>query len=670
MTLINIYNKKLRIGPDWSYQSDDLNEWVFPWLINQFTEIVWLINDGKENPFTLSFNEFIPATGGELADPKFIKIVNTMKKVLALSRTGHLSTEDPTTPLSTRALSMGHNLAALKALALFLIKEYGEEACVMHGFNLLSKSDIKQFHIEIATGRADKASGLLDLVYSKLGKLDLEDVIKLLGIKDTNTHQKISIMHFLVKLSIKKIRISSHTLDQITNKLIELFPELSIALTGKRGKEKSTEYPNACPSIISRDKGIGDTTFHSLINGPNLLSRFSIYLPELVDYSSPKVEITDTFSNTYIKPKERTPNIPTETVIFYLNEAIRLVTIYGEDIIKTKKECEIQLTNIHKEHPAFRRDYIFEDRCPKNVVVPKNKFTKDYNVIRYNELPTSSTPKERRTNVTVLQGYKMLMAAAYILIHTFCIKRITEVLELKESCLENGLWGGYELFFGIRKAAPTEDSILLTGRPIPHVVFEAFSFLAEANDHYYDELEDPCIFPAKFTSTGKGVPPKNKSMSRHVIISFLKEFGDFIEVPIEICNGVKSRYYLSRTHILRRFGARAYYSLSNLSDFPALTWLMGHRSTDETWHYLLQEIDNEHLSEEEAISVLDALYKPNVDTSQMESLINLNAGVTFNNLSKDVALEYIKEILAEGTKIYNYTDESGKTIVWMETNNE
>ncbi|MBF4348826.1 hypothetical protein EAY19_22485, partial [Vibrio anguillarum] len=95
-----------------------------------------------------------------------------------------------------------------------------------------------------------------------------------------------------------------------------------------------------------------------------------------------------------------------------------------------------------------------------NVTIPKNKFTQDFKVTRYNELQTGSTPKKLRENVTALFGYRILLAATYILTHTFCIKRTTEILELKESNLELGLWGGYELFFGIRKAAPTENSIL------------------------------------------------------------------------------------------------------------------------------------------------------------------------------------------------------------------
>lgn len=264
----------------------------------------------------------------------------------------------------------------------------------------------------------------------------------------------------------------------------------------------------------------------------------------------------------------------------------------------------------------------------------------------------------------------MLLAATYILAHTFCIKRVSEILELRESSLEHGLWGGYELFFGIRKAAPTDNSILVTGRPIPHVLFEGISCLAEANHHYYAEHEDPFIFPSKYTSTGKGEYPKNQKMSRVVIVNYLQSFADFIQVPTETVNGVESRFYLTRTHVLRRFAARAFYALSDLNDFPALSWLMGHRSTEETWHYLLEEVGNEHLSEEEAQCVLDAIYKSDVDTSQVERTIKSNLNIKFNNQSDDVTREFIREQILSGSKIYNYTDDSGKVIMWMETNDE
>ncbi|EEZ40269.1 protein containing phage integrase family domain protein [Photobacterium damselae subsp. damselae CIP 102761] len=472
------------------------------------------------------------------------------------------------------------------------------------------------------------------------------------------------------KFGISKVRVSSFTRHLISEKLSELFPELSLVITGKT-IQKVKEFPNSCPmTFTGKETTVSNNTFDSLTKAPNLLKRYSHYLPELCHYCNPTVTVTESFANTYIRPKERTPNIPTQTALYYLNEAIRIVTVYGEDIVETKKICEYQLNRIHAENPKYRRDYIFESRCPHKIIIPENKFTRDFKVTRYNDLPTGSTPKELRTNVTVLFGYKMLLAATYILAHTFCIKRVSEILELKESSLEHSLWGGYELSFGIRKAAPTDNSILVTGRPIPHVLFEGISCLTEANYHYYAEHEDPFIFPSKCTSTGKGEYPKNQKMSRVAIVGALQSFADFIQVPTEIINGVESRFYLTRTHVLRRFAARAFYALSDLSDFPALSWLMGHRDTEETWHYLLEEVGNEHLSEEEAQCVLDAIYKSNVDTCQVEDTIKSKLNIRFNNQSDDVAREFIREQILSGAKIYNYTDDSGKIILWMDISDE
>ncbi|MCG9727879.1 hypothetical protein [Vibrio brasiliensis] len=673
MSLININNNNLREGIDWSYKSDNTEEWKFPWLYSDFNELVWRINDGTKKshinlPY-ISFNDHIPATGETLGDKRYLIVTNTIKKIIALSRTGHLATEDPNGSLLTRFASMTENAVALKTLAIFLIKEYGADAVSEEGFNLLTTSDIKKFHIEIATGRADKATGLTDVIFDKISTIESESVIHLFGINSNSQSIGLPINEFLEKIGIKKTRISNFTRHLISDKLVELFPDLSLAITGK--KHKSTEFPNSCPmSFTGKEQGISINSFDALTKGPVLLKRYSTYLPELDSYCNPIVDVTELFTNSYLRPKERTPNLPTQTALYYLNEAIRIIAVYGEDIVETKKICELQLKKIHEENPKFRRDYIFEKRSPVEVKIPRNNFTKDFKVTRYNELPTNATPKELRENITVLFGYKMLVAATYILIHTFCIKRVTEILDLKESNLEHGLWGGYELFFGIRKAAPTEGSLLITGRPIPHVVFEGVSLLSEANDHYYDENEDPFLFPVKYSSASKGELPKNRKMSRPAIVNILKEFGDFIQVPTEIINGVESRFYLTRTHVLRRFGARAFYALSDLSDFPALSWLMGHRSTEETWHYLLEEIGNEDLSEEEAQGVLDAIYKSNIDTSQVEKVIESKLNIKFNNQSEDLAREFIKEQLITGSKVYNYTDESGKVILWMESGND
>ncbi|MDD1782965.1 hypothetical protein LRP49_17470 [Enterovibrio sp. ZSDZ35] len=632
---------------------------------------MWFINDGSdaENLPYISFDDYIPATGGTLRDEKYLIVTNAIKKVLALSRTGHLATEDGGKTLLTRFASMVENATALKTLAIFLIKEYGEDAVCKEGFSLLTTSDIKKFHLEIATGRADKATGFTELILNKISLMDSETITHLFGV-NSDDEAELSIGRFLEKLGVSKVRVSSFTRHLISEKLNELFPDLPLAIT-VRSNRKVTEFPNSCPmSFTGKEATVGDNTFDCLIKAPNLLKRYSHYLPELVNYCNPTVTVTESFANTYIRPKERTPNIPTQTALYYLDEAIRIVTVYGEDIVETKKNCEFQLNRIHKENPKFRRDYIFEGRCPHKVVIPDNGFTRDFKVTRYNDLPTGSSPKELRENVTVLFGYKMLLAATYILAHTFCIKRVSEILELKESSLEHGLWGGYELFFGIRKSAPTDNSTLVTGRPIPHVLFEGITCLAEANSHYYAEHEDPFLFPSNHTSTGKGGFPKNQKMNRAKITGYLQAFADFIQVPTEIVNGVESRFYLTRTHVLRRFAARAFYALSDISDFPALSWLMGHRSTEETWHYLLEEVGNEHLSEEEAQCVLDAIYKSNVDTSQVEDTIKSNLNIMFNNQSDDVAREFIREQILSGAKIYNYTDASGKVILWMDISDE
>lgn len=674
VALINITNVKLREGNDWSYKSDDTSEWHFTWLHSNFSASVWHVDDGSgksglDLPY-ISFDDYIPATGETLEEEKYLIVTNTIKKVIALNRTGHLSTESPDGSLLTRFASMTENATALKTLAVFLIKEYGKNAVCEEGFNLLTTADIKKFHLEIATGRADKATGLTEAILDKISTLDSESVIQLLGINSESKDIELPIGVFLEKIGIPKIRVSNFTRHLISDRLVELFPDLSLAITGKKNNKK-TEFPNSCPmSFTGKEKGIATNSFEALTKAPTLLKRYSHYLPELENYCNPIVEVSKSFANTHIRPKERTPNISTQTALYYLNEAIRIVAVYGEDIVATKKNCELQLNKIHKDKPKYSRDYIFEDRSSVSVTIPENKFTKDFKVTRYNELQKGTTPKELRENVTVLFGYRMLLAATYILTHTFCIKRVTEILELKESNLEHGLWGGYELFFGIRKAAPTENSLLVTGRPIPHVLFEGISYLAEANDHYYGKDEDPFLFPAKYTSATLGQPPQNSKMSRVAITNILKDFGDFIQVPTEMKNGVESRFYLSRTHVLRRFAARAFYALSDISDFPALSWLMGHRSTEETWHYLLEEVSNEELSEEEAQGVLDAIYKRGVDTSQVEDIIKTALNIKFNNLSDELAKEFIKEQLISGSKVYNYTDESGKVIIWMEVGNE
>lgn len=184
MELINIQDTSLREGKNWSYRSDDTNEWIFPWLTNHFTSLKWHIDIGNGKFSTLNFNVYIPTTGEYLANPKYYKLVNTIKKVLALSRTGHLSNSDNTTSLATRANSTLDQWNSLKILSLFLIKIYGGNSVARHGFNLLTEADLQQFHMEIAIGRSDKASGLIDIVFNKLTTLSVDEAQTILKIEN------------------------------------------------------------------------------------------------------------------------------------------------------------------------------------------------------------------------------------------------------------------------------------------------------------------------------------------------------------------------------------------------------------------------------------------------------------------------------------------------------
>lgn len=678
MQLINITNTKQLQGIDWSIASPELSNWYFPWLDSDFEAIEWKIKCEGGKTISIRFDDFVPTTRGTLSDKKFLKAIITIKKILVLARTG-ISKDSDNESLTTRADSMASNANSLKILLLFLIKNYGEIQVSKGGFELLTKDDLDQFYEEVATGRADKASGLYDEVIKELKHYHVkpQDMASLLKATKNKKTIEIKFTELFNKLGIDSDAqyCSELTLERIRYYFHELFPDLNVSLINKEIKNKQRkrnqgDYPNACPPKIEKGLDtISQTTFERLTFGPKLLAEYAPSLPELSKYSYPTTAPANTLLEKYVREKGRTPNIPTTVALHYLNESIKLIDVYGDDIIATKKHFEKELLRLHKENPKARRDHLLDPSKSflNQIMMPDNKFTQDFKVSRYNELPHGSSAKDKRDNVTILFAFKLLCAATYILIHTFCIKRISEVLSLRASNLEHGLWGGYEIFFGIRKASPTENSVLVTGRPIPNIVFRAYSQLMASNEVLVDCNEDPFLFLSKPTTDGKGSLPENLKMSAPAITERLIDFADFIELPTQIENGVESRYYLTRTHVLRRFGAKAFYSLSDLSDFPALSWLMGHRDTDETWRYLLEDVGNEEMTEEEAIAVLDALYKSNVDSSQIKQEAINDLGTEFKNLSRTKLQKYIEDRISNGETVYTYVDEStGKRILILE----
>lgn len=646
-------------GSGWFISKEDCSNWKFPWLINEFPDIKWTIKT-EDKPITIDFDDYIPSTGEHLSHPKFSQQINVIKKVISLKRTGFIATDNPDSTLMTRANSMYYLTRSLKLIAKFLIKEYGSDLFAKNGFNLLQQIDVDKFINEIALGRANLASGLtdrIDKILESLGDSIPENIII------PKNDGFIINSHLLSQLSSIPVKELSYLSVVTKNKFLDKFNETH----GITLKDKNNyEYPNLCPPHINTDEDtIGDTTLQTLIQGINALNDYQGFLPELCDYSLPEINISKKTREHLISTKTRTPNIPTTTALCYLNEAIKLIHVYGKDISETKCDCDKQLQHLHKKGSA-RRDHLVN-----KIVIPKNKFTEDYNVTRYNELPTGSTTKEKRENVTVEYAFKMLQAATYILTGTFCVKRIDEVITLYEESCALGLWGGFEILFGIEKSSPTEK-LLITGRPVPNLVADAFEFISNCNKHTIAPSESfPYIFQAKPRTDSNGKKSENKSMTQESMRNMLCEFADFVEIPTERINGTEYRWYLRRTHVLRRFGAKAYFSTNNLSDLPALTWLMGHRSSKETWQYILEEVDGLDITDEQAQSITEAIFNSDIDTSEIEEILTRNTQIKIDISSSNAIKKFLSQSLDSGMEIYSITNQkTGKIIFYWQDNHE
>ncbi|ENY8010976.1 hypothetical protein ACF1UB_001972, partial [Vibrio fluvialis] len=337
----NLYiaNSKLALsGSDYTIDTDDLTKWSANWLDAAFAAHIWKFKNFKT---PLNFNvRFV--NGEYLTNPKYSSLLNTIKKVVFLKRSGHYA--DMSGSQSSRSQTQHRLGRDLISMAQFLVNnDYYREG---EGFASMTKPVFDEFIQLFVKAGLDAVSGNFDIVKNKLAKLETAGKInKILDKKG----------FFSKEAFISVTGIESECIDYLSAiskdnlKPYCLFKEHEKSISGI-----NAEYNNATPlkesrqeSKSERDDGISsivsDSRLSSFIASINSLSNLQIPLKdsELAYFSPFKASIKD-YEGLYYETR-RTPNIPTDIALAYIDSAVEFAHQHGANLVETLADCKRQI---------------------------------------------------------------------------------------------------------------------------------------------------------------------------------------------------------------------------------------------------------------------------------------------------------------------------------------
>ncbi|MDD1829367.1 hypothetical protein LRP52_45215 [Photobacterium sp. ZSDE20] len=600
---MHLYIGNLALAPalskhEYNIDIEDLSNWRANWLSSDFNAHIWHLTNYKT---PINFNARL-VNGELLTAPKYSTLLNTIKKIVFLKRSGHLA--DIGGKQATRS-QVQYSLARdLISIAQYLVNNDLHTEGL--GFASMTKTVFDDFiKLFVLRGR-DGVSGHLDIVRNELEKLrsagnlgsinDNKGVFSPSKFTDA-TGVDSEIVNYLSAISKDSLREYCQFREHAKS-VGGVKPEYNNATPLKESRQESGNSANGSDDEVTWK--ISDSRIAALVSAVNTLSDFQIPLKtaELASFRAFEVTIKD--YEMWCYESRRTANIPTASALAYIDSAVEFVHRHGENLVATLKDCKEQIDNEVASRAKPRKDHVM-----KRILVPKNCTTLHFDVHRFNALKTGSSAAEKRDDVTVEILLEVFQTSVFILLTTFACKRFNDVMPVIHGANTIGFTGLNFVKFGLSKSDPSE--ILRTvGRPVPEVVADAFDNLIEINNILLGQSDEPTthLFQAELSFPSSLSSTQDRLISREILIRRLVNFADFVEIPTVNVGGVESRWYLNRMHMLRRFFACAYYHTNDKQGIPALTWLMGHTDTIQTMHYVTQNLSNAEMTSAEAANVI------------------------------------------------------------------
>jgi len=351
-----------------------------------------------------------------------------------------------------------------------------------------------------------------------------------------------------------------------------------------------------------------------------------------------------------------TPTMPVEIAMFSLNQAIRWILDYGNDLVRFYLLVRRKMNKITKRSPELGPWEVAELAFKKTQT--KMPLTlKELNITRCLSWLTDRSPKSfnevggngkiarLRKSLTLDDAITIFFAAVYITVAALTGVRQYGLLKLSTDCIIRNV-DGYDLEFELGKAN-LEGERAIISRPIPDVaatgifllkklVGKLKKFNVESDPYLVEQL---FYFPTRMNTC--------KCLDVILCNQMLDLFCDYIELPL---NDRGRRWYI-RTHEMRRFFAIAFFWQYKFSNLTSLQWMLGHVNPEHTYTYIRETIGGTELTKEEARYTAEAIVDGSVNEGldELKKLALDHFGTSdISLITKEALADYMRYLLEEG----------------------
>ncbi|EAQ97016.2 site-specific integrase [Congregibacter litoralis] len=635
------------------------------WLLSDFQSNTWTVARGADKSKTKSFYWDVPLYNGErLGEKKYADLLTLTKKIVFSCRSGALGTHSG----STETTRTKHQYSIYSSL-LVLIRRLVMQGCEPDrtGFKTIDPEFLRELAKSALRGRpfsdgtyeaikelleCAKANNCLhSFIHQGTGELDFGSIFRELGEPSSNGS-------FSVRLRAALNDYESCSMPKHIDQKYSAGREYPS--TRSTRTEELLETPVSVSTLMGifsslRTLGILAENWQEL-NGLEWCRSFNV---------------TELAYDLGFTPKNRTPTIPVDIALHYLDSAIFWVVEIGPELLELKKKYDKRLRHVMSKVTKKKDEAARTIQIDLPIELKEKLATRNIDIVRYNRYSSGTTHRKIREDMTLEDAVSCLIAAAFILVSTFSCKRISEVLALSEEAIRPSLDGGWELVFGLKKSSPSEN-LRKVGRPVPDIVEKACGLLVDLYPACIDLPESTSskpIFLNDYAESLKSRAPR--FASEHTMYHHLELYADVEQIPL---NDRGERWYL-RSHELRRFFAITYFWHDRFAGLSALSWLMGHSSTEETMRYVVEEIAGAELPEEEARLTASAL----TDTTNSFPIDGLEVLAEdakeyfkvddLRVINIDILESYLENRYQEGYRIVKHGYKHAK-VVYLEEHND
>lgn len=598
------------------------------WLLVNWNDPTWRTMDGKRTRY-LDGNwvgtidvcwRYKLSNGSCLTDHVNVVVLEACRQAASLYRDGFGAAKPPA--LTT----WKHFCYSVKSLAGWLFLQEARFSPTTMGFSLLDQASLRELFVQIGSGGWTDANRLRERCMEQFYvntfsepysiAIDLsvplpDDLVapicswlKLQGAYGIKARGLIS-REFLSELIGVDIGTLGGASVRFMAFLRQFEPEAHspnrLLISSSRDREFPSHRTKVIDTALSKAVSFGTAKF--LARDIGVLLKLYQRLPEqLIRPDSINIGELKSLARTYTEDIKRTPFMPVDTGMRYLDEALFWVEKYGDALIEyflLAMETVINVCAPYAVQKSARSKRV--EKLMSQLPIPKElaMISSGFNRIAPNL--RSFDFDRRRRSPSLHEALETLIGAIVVVICTLKPTRISEITNLDRDCLSFN--GYYYINFDLAKRT-VAGFRAAHGAPIPAIAAKAIKQMQRLGDG----LMKQCDEKDDYYRTKLFVLPSRYFGERKVIHSrlldrYLDIFCDHVNLPPDEYG---RRWYV-RVHELRKWTLLLLFWSGQEAVLDAASELAGHTNHEHIRAYIALEFPGETRSSLEALYVADRL---------------------------------------------------------------